>query len=85
MATNINTIRVTLEANAKGLRQQVDSSKKKLQQFKKTTSGVFIFDFGIKRSSLFLLLSPYSKFLKNLTSSFLINESIKISSTWADP
>ena len=40
MATNINTIRVTLEANAKGLRQQVDSSKKKLQQFKKTTSGV---------------------------------------------
>jgi hypothetical protein len=40
MATNINTIRVTLEANAKGLRQQVDSSKKKLQQFKKTTGGV---------------------------------------------
>ena len=40
MATNINTIRVTLEANAKGLRQQVDSSKKKLQQFKKTTGSV---------------------------------------------
>jgi hypothetical protein len=40
MATNINTIRVTLEANAKGLRQQVDASKKKLQQFKKTTGSV---------------------------------------------
>jgi hypothetical protein len=40
MATNINTIRVTLEANAKGLKQQVDSSKKKLQQFQKTTKGV---------------------------------------------
>ena len=40
MATNINTIRVTLEANAKGLKQQVDSSRKKLQQFKKTTGGV---------------------------------------------
>ena len=40
MATNINTIRVTLEANAKGLKQQLDSSKKKLQQFKKTTGGV---------------------------------------------
>ena len=43
MATNINTIRVTLEANAKGLRQQVDSSRKKLQQFKKTTGSWFLF------------------------------------------
>ena len=40
MATNLTTISVQLQANAKDFKNKIDSSRKKLNQFKKTTDKV---------------------------------------------
>ena len=40
MATNLTTISVQLQANAKDFKNKIDGSRKKLTQFKKTTDKV---------------------------------------------
>ena len=40
MATNLTTISVQLQANAKDFKNKIDGSRKKLSQFKKTTDKV---------------------------------------------